>query len=229
MDLNRQFNDRGPWVTRFDIDGASYGGGFDAMRDPRIAQFFAAFPDVRSVLELGSLEGGHSIALAARPTVERVTAVEARRSNIEKAVFVKQVVEDTKVEFIEMDVEKGDLAALGRFDAVFCSGLLYHLPEPWDLVRKCADVSPRIFIWTQYACEREARKLINGYRGRWYKEGGRKDPLSGVSKWSYWLSLGSLVKLLTDCGYSETTIIHNDLSHSNGCAVTLSATRRDSE
>ncbi len=43
------------------IDGVPYGGSFDAVNDPRLDLFFAAFPTPESILELGSLEGGHTI------------------------------------------------------------------------------------------------------------------------------------------------------------------------
>lgn len=223
MDLRREFTQRKPWVTRFEIDGVAYGGQFDAMGDVRIDQFFISFPNVKTVLELGSLEGGHSFAMSRRPTIERITAVEYRSKNIENARFIQGLLSDKKVEFIEANLETAELADLGNFDAVFCSGILYHLSEPWKLIEKCRKVSPRIFIWTQYACEHEAKKFSNGYRGKWYRESGWLDPLSGASKYSFWLSLGSLIDLLTKNDFKNISIIENNLDHPNGCAVTLSA------
>ncbi len=223
MNLTEQFKLKEPWVTKFEIDGLKYGGDFDAMNDARIAQFFEAFPTVRTVLELGSLEGGHSFALARNPSVEKVVAVEVRDKNIEKAKFVQSLLNDKKVEFVEADVEKTDLTGLGTFDAVFCSGILYHLLQPWGLIGQCRVVSPRIFIWTQYACENEAKKFSHKYRGKWHREGGWRDALSGASKWAFWLSMGSLLNLLTMNGYSDIEIIENNLEHPNGCAVTLAA------
>lgn len=226
MNLAEEFKAREPWITKFAIDGVEYGGNFDALGDARIGQFFDVFPNVKTVLELGSLEGGHSFALARAASVERVVAIEARRKSIDNAKFVQGLLNDKKVEFVEADLEKTDLARLGKFDAVLCSGILYHLPEPWKLVERCAAVAPRIFIWTQYACEGEAKKFSGGYRGKWYREGGWLDPLSGVSKYSFWLSLGSLVNLLTANGYKDIRIIENNLNHPNGCAVTLSANQQ---
>ncbi len=220
MNLASEFDSRGTWVTKFDIDGIAYGGNFDAMNDERISQFFDVFPRVKNVLELGSLEGGHSFSLARNSSVERVVAIEARDKNIEKATFVKNLLNDKKVEFINADLEKTDLAKCGEFDAVFCSGLLYHLTEPWRLIEQCQKVSPRIFIWTRYAGENEAKKFSNGYRGKWYREGGWLDPLSGTSNYSFWMSMGSLVNLLTKYGYANVNIIENNISHPNGCAVT---------
>ncbi|HMJ08316.1 MAG TPA: class I SAM-dependent methyltransferase [Pyrinomonadaceae bacterium] len=223
MDITTEFNELSPWITRFNIEGTAYGGDFDAMNDVRIDQFFAAFPDVKTVLELGSLEGGHSFAIARHPSVEKVIAVEARSENIERAKFIKGLLKDEKVEFVEADLEKADLSTFGKFDAVLCSGL-YHLPEPWKLVEQCGKVSGGIFIWTQNACENEAKKFSGGYRGKWYREGGWRDPLSGVSKYSFWLSFGSLVNLLTANGFERIEVIENNLEHPKGCAVTLAAT-----
>lgn len=223
MNLADEFKAREPWVTKFEINGTAYGGNFDAMNDARITQFFSSFPQVKTILELGSLEGGHSFALAKNPAVEKVVAVEARKQNIDKAQFVKTLLKDRKVEFIEADLEKLNFAELGAFDAVFCSGLLYHLPEPWKLIEQCRKASTKIFIWTQYACETEAKKFSGGFRGKWYREGGWLDPLSGVSKHSFWLSMGSLINLLTSHGYENIHIIENNLNHPKGCAVTLSA------
>src|SRR5688572_29514207 len=119
MNLAEEFKAREPWVTKFAIDGVAYGGNFDALNDARIAQFFEVFPAVKTVLELGSLEGGHSFALARRSSIEKVVAIEARRKSIENAKFVQKLLDDKKVEFIEADLEKTDLARFGEFDAVF--------------------------------------------------------------------------------------------------------------
>ena len=46
------------------------------MNDERVKQFFEMFPQVETILEMGSFEGGHSLALAQNPTVKKVTAIE---------------------------------------------------------------------------------------------------------------------------------------------------------
>lgn len=219
-----EFEQRKPWITKFDIDGETYGGDFDAMNDVRIKQFFEIFPTAESVIELGSLEGGHSFALAQSETVNKVLAIEGRESNVEKSNFVKEIFDEKKVDFLRADVEKLDFGQFGKFDAVFCSGLLYHLSKPWELIPKLAEISPNIFIWTQVSEETKAKKLREGWRGKFYREGGMFDPLSGLSKKSFWLSLGSLINLLTVNGYKEVKIIENNLFHPNGAAVTLAAT-----
>lgn len=224
-DLKAEFAKLDPWITKFHLRGEDFGGNFDALNDVRIKQFFDVFPRVETVIELGSLEGGHSFALAQSPKVKRVLAIEGRAANIAKAKLVQEVLEDEKVEFLEADLEKLDFGQFGKFDAVFCSGLLYHLPRPWELIPKLARVSPNIFIWTQISEEAKAKKMREGWRGKFYREGGFFDPLSGLSKKSYWLSLGSLIGLLTANGYRETKIFEHNLNHPKGNSVTLAATQ----
>ena len=79
------FAQHGAWISRFVIDGVAYGGAFDAMNDPRVEIFFRTFPEVATILELGSLEGGHTIALAQRDGVESVLGVEGRAANLARA------------------------------------------------------------------------------------------------------------------------------------------------
>jgi len=225
VDLAYEFERRKPWVTKFRLHGVEYGGQFDALNDDRISQFFQYFPQAATILELGALEGGHSFALANRPTVERVVAAEGRSSNIDKALFVQRLLNSDKVKFVQANLENFELSPLGNFDAVFCSGLLYHLPEPWKLIEQCAGVSPNLFIWTHYAGENEAQETLQGLRGKWHQEGGLLDPLSGLSKRSFWPTLGSLVSMLTANGFRTIHLIGNELTHVNGFAVTLAAAR----
>jgi len=45
-----------------------------------------------------------------------------------------------------VDVERTPLQGLGRFDAVFCYGLLYHLENPLAALRNCAAVCDDLFL-----------------------------------------------------------------------------------
>jgi hypothetical protein len=78
------FRKHGEWMTRFQIGDRDYGGRFNFMHDDRLKWFYEVFPDVRTILELGSLEGGQSFRLAQQPGVQ-ITAIEGRDHNIEKA------------------------------------------------------------------------------------------------------------------------------------------------
>jgi SAM-dependent methyltransferase len=216
--LSREFRSRGPWVTRFRIDGRTYGGKAELVDDGRIGQFAAAFPEAQSVLELGCLEGAHSFSLA--KLANRVVAVEGRHENIARAQFVQELLKVENVTFVEADLETVPLERFGRFDAVFCVGLLYHLPKPWLLLDQLAGVAPNVFLQTHYAEHEEA--TVDGMPGRTYREHGRADPLSGLSPESFWLTIPALTERLERSGYA-VEVLEADLSHRNGPIVTLAA------
>jgi Methyltransferase domain len=223
-DLTSEFAKLAPWVFQFRIDGHDYGGAISAAGDVRVERFFRFAPNAANILELGALEGAHTFILAGRPGVKRVLALEGREVNLRKARFVQELLRVENAEFLQTNLEEGDLAALGEFDAVFCSGLLYHLPEPWHLIEQLPAIAPKLFIWTHYAAESEAQILPDGRRGKIHFEGGVDEPLSGMSSTATWLTLESLIRSLTTSGYVSVHVIHNDLTHANGPAVTIGAT-----
>ena len=222
-ELTSEFANLGPWVFQFRIDGQVYGGGISAVGDARIEQFFCFAPDATTILELGSLEGAHTFILAERPGVQRILALEGRERNLRKARFVQELLRIRNAEFAQANLEEARLAEFGTFDAVFCSGLLYHLPEPWKLIDQLPAIAPALFIWTQYAAEEEAMEVGRGLRGKIHGEGGLDEPLSGMSPTSIWLTLGSLREVLSASGYTKIEIIHDDPTHANGPAVTIGA------
>ena len=222
-DLTAEFAKLGPWIFQFRIDGQDYGGGISAVGDARIYQFFQFAPEVETILELGSLEGAQTFILAERPGVQRVLALEGREANLRKARFVQELLQVRNVEFAQANLEHAELAQFGKFDAVFCCGLLYHLPEPWKLIEQLPALAPILFIWTQYAAEEEAMDIGRGLRGKIHGEGGPDEPLSGMSATSIWLTLASLRELLRASGYKKIDILHDDPTHANGPAVTIGA------
>jgi SAM-dependent methyltransferase len=226
-DLNDEFAKLAPWVFQFRIGERDYGGGISAVGDARIDQFFRFAPNPKTILELGSLEGAHTFILGQSPGVERVLGIEGREANLRKARFVQGHLGIQNIEFVQANLENADLAEFGKFDAVFCSGLLYHLPEPWKLVEQMPKVAPLLFVWTQYAAEYEATDVGNGLRGKIYIEGGPDEPLSGMSRSATWLTLPSLREVLARAGYKRFEIIHDDVSHQNGPAVTFGAAVND--
>jgi SAM-dependent methyltransferase len=224
MQLEEEFAKLAPWIYQFQIGGQTYGGGISAVGDVRVERFLRFAPGAATILELGSLEGAQSFILAQQPGVKRIVALEGREANLRKARFVQQLLELRNVEFLEANLEHADLSRFGKFDAVFCCGLLYHLPEPWKLLKRLPAIAPRLFVWTQYAADNEARDLAAGLRGKIHIEGGADEPLSGMSPTATWLTLDSLREVLTASGYKKIDVIHDDPTHSNGPAVTIGAT-----
>lgn len=221
--LKAEFNKRKPWVTKFVIEGKAYGGKYDAFNDQRLSWFIQRFPEAETILELGSLEGGHTFALAQHPNIKRIVAIESRGANLERARFVQQLLKIDKAEFILANLEDFDLASVGKFEVVFCAGLLYHLPEPWRLLEQVARVSPALFLWTHYAPLQKAKETRLHYAGMTYREGGMQDSLSGMSPVSFWPTLEGLQQMLADYSFTRVEIIQDEVNHPHGPAVTLAA------
>lgn len=210
------FRLRGPWVTRFELDGRAYGGDYDPSGDLRLDLFWKSFPDARRVLELGSLEGGHTFQLAARAA--EVVAVESRPSNIRRARYVQRLLGATGIRWVEADVELTDLSPHGAFDAVFCAGVLYHLPEPSKLLDQIVRLAPGALIWTHVA--RSGSAEHDGFVGEWFGELGLRDPTSGMSARSFWPTRESLLARLSR-DYRSVEVAQEDPHHPNGHALTL--------
>ena len=222
-DLGDKFAELGPWVYQFAVDGKTYGGGISAVGDERVERFFRFAPEVRTILELGALEGAHSFMFAERAGMKQVVALEGRETNLRKARFIQRLLNVRNVEFHQANLEQADLKRFGNFEAIFCCGLLYHLPEPWKLLEQLPGIAPLLFMWTQYAAEHEARDIGNGLRGKTHLEGGADEALSGMSPTATWLTLASLRHVLEASGYSSVDVIHDDPAHPNGPAVTIGA------
>src|SRR5262249_16917262 len=87
-EIERAFARLAPWHSRFTIEGRDYGGELTFQDDPRVDAFFDWVGEPRSILELGSLEGAHTVGLASPPFVERVHCIEGRERNTERARMV---------------------------------------------------------------------------------------------------------------------------------------------
>ena len=214
---------RRPWVSRFAIGGREYGGQYDPSRDPRVTHFRTHFPAARRVLELGSLEGAHSFTLRALPGVASVVGIEGRAANIEKARFVQRKLGVAGVEFVHANLEDFDLSSLGAFDAVFCAGLLYHLPRPWELLRRLRPACGSLLLATHYAWVTKADAEGGGYRGMMYREFGLAEPLSGLSEQSFWPTREALLAMLRDAGYGRVQVCDDHTAHPHGPLMTLAA------
>lgn len=204
VDLERGFERLGntsPWMASFSINGRVYGSGLDHAQDVRPPHFFQVVPNPNRILELGSCQGGGTFQLAKHPGVDEVVALEGRDFNFEKALFAKEVLEVENVTFLEANLESFDFTPLGRFDAVYCVGVLYHLPNPWELLLKLRSVADILYINTHYCSRTEVAMTLHGYDGKQWLESGYHDPLSGMSSWSWWPTLDALAMMILDAGF----------------------------
>jgi SAM-dependent methyltransferase len=231
-DLAERFDELRPWFTRFEVDGVRLGGANSYQGDNRIKLFFEWVGQPESILELGSLEGGHSVQLASPDFVKRLLGLEARAKNIERARLAAEVVGRGNIEFGQADLDQASLERYGRFDAVFCAGLLYHLMQPWRLLKEIAKVTDCVFLDTHYSETEDV--TIDGYVGSLYAEGqpadheyryADTDVLSGLSDSSFWMTLPCITETLSRSGL----VVRHELTVPDwdgyGPRVHLAATR----
>ena len=211
----------GPWWFRFELRRQGFGGSIPRDTE-KVATFFEWLErcgsSVSTVLELGSHEGSHSLQLAERPGVSRVLGLEGREDNLARARFVQRAYGSETIEFRHANLEDFDVSELGKFDAVFCAGLLYHLGEPWRLIERLAPITCWLFLDTHYSAT-DGSVLGVPYRGCWQREG--TDPLSGLSSFSFWLSFRQLVSVLLDHGFAIRFV--RDMDSPNGPRVWMLA------
>jgi SAM-dependent methyltransferase len=179
-EIAERFAALGPWSTRFVVDGEAFGGALDYSDDRRVATFFHWFGVPRTILELSSFEGAHTLELAAPGTSENVFGLDGRADNVERARLVAELLGRGNIEFAVEDLEHAELARYGRFDAVFCAGLLYHLVSPWRLLAEIGTVSDRLFLDTHYWPWPPPAE-VDGYLGGWAEERVESTPLASGS------------------------------------------------
>jgi SAM-dependent methyltransferase len=96
-----------------------------------------AFYVGRRLLDLACLEGLFAIEFARRGAT--TVGVEIRDAHLAKAEFARQAISLSNCTFRQSDVRSLP-ADIGRFDCVFCAGILYHLDFP-DCVRFLRDIA----------------------------------------------------------------------------------------
>ncbi|HEY3541223.1 MAG TPA: class I SAM-dependent methyltransferase [Gaiellaceae bacterium] len=100
----------------------------------------------RSVLDVGAGPAHLAQYFVGRGC--RIVSTDARPENVEQAKRLYPG-HDARV----LDVERDDVAAFGRFDIVFCYGLLYHLEDPLLVLRKLVDVCDDLFLLETMVCD----------------------------------------------------------------------------
>jgi 2-polyprenyl-3-methyl-5-hydroxy-6-metoxy-1,4-benzoquinol methylase len=199
MTLKEQFDSYGQWKTQFIIEGQKYGGMHSYKGDPRIRDFFAWCDKHESILELGSCEGGHTALLSEK--AQSVIGIEGKEHLIKRAQFAMQALGISNCEFRKANFDEcisisGILES--PVDAVFCSGILYHLKSPWNLIKEISKVTDRLYLATHYATEKDA--FCVGYCGK-FMEDGSPDDWAGITPYAFWFTLPSLMDCLEDNGF----------------------------
>jgi hypothetical protein len=239
---------RNSWSTKF--AEISDSGSADLSNDHRIAWLLERMPVAgKSVLELGPLEGGHTLMLE-RAGAE-VTAIEANIGAFFRSLIVKNHF-NLGATFILGDFSKMNFA-VQNFDLVVASGVLYHSSDPVNLLRSLGPVSTNIFLWTHYfepnmeLWNEDLKELIES--GKWdftqpktvevgnltvrtvrqsYGSAlGWSGFCGGPEEASEWIYREDLISLLELLGFNNIEIGFDEVKHQNGPAFAIFATKFD--
>lgn len=176
------------------------------------------FPEDRGQIrlaDLGCLEGGYSVEFARLGF--QVVGMEVRESNFAACRYVKTKTNLPNLEFIKDDAL--NIATYGRFDAVFCCGLLYHLSKPKQFLETLSAVTRKLLILQTHfsagaAATNESRPSKpaenEGLPGHWYAEFRNDEEFSDrdAAKWaswdnrrSFWIQREHLLQTILDIGF----------------------------
>lgn len=161
------------------------------------------------ILELGPFNGRHTVRLAQH--CRQLLAVEVRPENVEATRQAVAAIGRRNVTVIEQNLEALEFATLGRFDLVWCSGVLYHMAAPWRLVHEIASVTDLCLGWTHLADA--AIEDAEGYSGYWSDEG--IGPMAGAMPRSFWLVPSEMQRLWKDAGMN-LRFLNDPKPHGNG-------------
>jgi len=204
----------------FRIDGVDQ---TDTTFRTAIVEHFVA-PAGKSFVDLGAADGYEGRAIAARGAT-RVVGVEGKESLYLQAEAAAREAGLANHSILRADVRAIDPARTsGTFDCAMCFGLLYHMSNPYNLLKRIAHLTDDLLLLETHiapdpshdgvllAKHRDA--LLSGLR-RVKLDGedfeGRICPHVGAhaaskgsldAEWSLWLSAGSLAKALTRAGFN---------------------------
>ena len=167
------------------------------------------------ILDLGCSDGMFSIEFALHGA--KTIGVEIRDANIKKAICCKEVLDLKNLEFRQDDVRKVSVESYGRFDAIICSGIFYHLPaiDAINLAKTMYEMVNRLIVLdVRVALEPEKSVRYGGdkYWGTIFREHPNNATAEEKAKrlfysadntTSFWFTRPSLINLLTKVGFSS--------------------------
>lgn len=233
------------WVSKLP-DGVSVDAGqLNLFADTRVDWVMGRLGGVwgDSILELGPLEAGHTYQLI-KSGARSVVSIEANQLAFIRCLIVKELLGLTRASFLLGDFASYLAETSLRYDVVWASGVLYHMPDPVSLLVSISKVSDKVFLWTHYVDDDEMplddprRAPIVGediisWRGhdlklyrRTYFDGPKNANFTGgISSEPAWMEREGILLVLRELGYTEIEILPGDPNHSAGPNFCVLATR----
>ncbi len=211
-------------------------------RRPAIGARAAGGLEGKRVLEIGPLEGAHTWHLE-RLGAREVIAIETSAESYLKCLIVKELAPLKRSAFLFGDALVYLENSTDTFDLIFCSGVLYHLTDPFLMIKAIAKATDHVFVWTHFIRDdvpsdavsfgpknfertvvtREGRSFT--YYVGTYQDRSHGQFWGGNQNSCVWMTLPSLLDMLKHCGFNKVDIDSVDNDHNAGPCVTLNAHR----
>jgi SAM-dependent methyltransferase len=150
-----------------------------------------------TLVDLGCLEGGFTLAFA-QHGAPHALGIEARELSVRRCELARDLLGLDNAEFACSDVND-ELARRDPFDVVFASGILYHVADPAQPLRRMRAVCAHMALIDTHVAHpttvthqcSELIEMTSGgqtYRGRRYREHSRGDSRAQRDRrpWSAW-------------------------------------------
>ncbi|NJP07489.1 MAG: class I SAM-dependent methyltransferase [Chloroflexaceae bacterium] len=220
-------------------------GTIPLFEDIRILWGLAQIGGVRkkTVLELGPLEGGHTYMLQQYGAAS-ITAIEANTRAYLKCLIVKELLRLDRAHVLCGDFLSYLHATNDRYDVCLASGVLYHMPNPVELIALIAQTASQLMLWTHYydhAVLSTNPALAPKFPGSEMADyAGFKHTLyrfeyqvalewqgfcGGSAPHSNWLSRDDLLAALRYFGFHDLRLQQDQTDHPNGPCLLLTARR----
>ncbi|MDP3958356.1 MAG: class I SAM-dependent methyltransferase [bacterium] len=188
------------------------GGADDLFDNGTLIKKYAGGGSFADIGALWGIDGGNSF-LAEESGATRVVAVDVYPAS--EKFIAEKARRNSKVEFIEGDVNLASTTGkIGECDVVFCSGVLYHTPDPFHLLTRLRSICRGTLILNTASIPElpgirngavfypflsdSQRKIWNRHIGSQKAITGPYEPESGYGNWFWGLTpstLGSMLRL----------------------------------
>lgn len=235
------------WSSAFPGSLGLSAGNIPLFADERILSALDSFGSIegKTVLEVGPLEGMHTYILNGRRPA-RIDAVEANKQCYLRCLVTKEILKLTHANFYLGDIRSWLSETETVYDLAIASGVLYHMDDPAEFLKKIAARSNAIFIWTHFYDEdamppSDLRNLpfsgkveiryLDGlelhYHERSYHHANTNASFcGGMQDKHYWMRKSEIMSLLSHYGYVDIVELDVNLNHAGGPCISVFARKR---
>lgn len=219
-------------------------GKLPLYADDRINWALQTFGSIagKKVLEVGPLEGMHTYMLH-RQRPARIDAIEANRLCFLRCLLTRQILDINTASFLLGDIQAWLAEHEEVYDFALASGVLYHMADPGEFLKRLASRTNAVFIWTHFFLDEAMPKddvrrrpfsgkietrMIEGVPLRYYERSyqlanSNASFCGGMKDRHFWMHRDDILALLEKLGYSDIVIRDQDLDHPGGPSFSLLA------